>query len=398
MTLRLLILVLAVVLACGTLEPASAALVMPDDGGGTAPPPGQRPTARSESAERQRTRATTLKRGTDKPEGRVAKNARQPSISLKPLPDRHLLGDLPFEFQRLNNCGPVTTNMVLGHYGINLSQHYTASKLRPSPRDVSVDDIEMVTFAQIEYGYRGQVVLGGNMRLMEAFIANDIPVIVLQLLDLDSDIDHFRVIHGYDRVRGVVTVSDSIRGRNLEWSYEYFDSLWNRRGYEYALIYPPKKAALVNAITSRYRADEPTLEREELRRMKAFVDASPANPWAWLQLGQALYYWDHYGEALRAWSHAKELGLPQKALWYNVWPIALMNKLGRHEEARDLASNVIANNPVSTEAYFERARANYALGKRSVVGSDLRLALEYAPYQPRVREAYEKYDEGRWVD
>ncbi|MDQ3328442.1 MAG: C39 family peptidase, partial [Chloroflexota bacterium] len=326
------------------------------------------------------------------------KVAVRPSVSITSAPERRYLGDVPYDAQWLNNCGPVTTNMVLGYYGIQLSQGYTANKLRPSPRDVSVGAIEMVTFAQVEYGYGGEVGWGGNMRLLETLIANNVPVIALQPLDPDSDINHFRVVHGYDRSRGVVMVSDSYRGRNLEWSYEYFEDLWNRRGYSYSLIYPRNKTALVEAITEKYRADDDTRDREGLARTQQYVQDSPNDPWAWLQLGQTLYHRERYPESLRAWDRANELGLPEKALWYNVWPISLLNQTRQYEAARELAAGVIVNNPGSSEAYYERARANHALGETQVARDNLRLALDFAPYNPYFREAYSKYSGARWVD
>jgi len=366
---------------------ASAAVVMPERGGTATltikPPKAPAPV---------RSRPTTKR---EKP---AAKVSARPAFTITSAPDRRYLGDLPYDAQWLNNCGPVTTNMVLGYYGIELSQGYTANKLRPSPRDVSVGAIEMVTFAEIEYGYGGEVGWGGNMRLLETLIANDVPVIALQPLDPSSDINHFRVVHGYDRSRGVVMVSDSYRGRNLEWSYEYFEGLWNRRGYSYSLIYPSNKTALVEAITERFRADDNTRDREGLARTEQFVKDAPNDPWAWLQWGQTLYHRERYQESLRAWERANELGLPEKALWYNVWPISLLNQTGSNEAARDLASDVIANNPGSSEAYYERARANHALGDTQNARENLRLALEFAPYNPNFRETYARYSGDRWVD
>ncbi len=314
-----------------------------------------------------------------------------PAPSFTPPPARHKLQTVSYEPQRMNNCGPITINMVLGHFGIGLSQEYTAMKIRPNPDDVSVDDIEMVTFAKIEYGYQGEVKWGGNMRLLEALIANGIPVIVLQLLDPTSDIDHFRVVQGYDRVRRVVTVSDSYRGKDLEWSYEYFEGLWDRSPREYAIAYPPSKAAVVKAITQRYGTDDRSVERELLAELRAYVQSSPTDPWGWLRLGHMAYHWEHYEEALQAWDRARALGLPQKALWYGVWPIALLNQVGRHHEALELASGVIENRPASSEAYFERARAYEALGQPSLAWDDLRLGLDSAPYNPHLRAAYKQH-------
>jgi len=371
MTSTMLAILLTLTLLSLPVEGASAAVTMPDGGGGVTAEPVQRPAPVTRSAHVARPVPVS-----------------RPTTAVATPPERHFLDTVSYEPQHMNNCGPVTIDMILGHYGITLSQVYTANKLRPSLDDVSVDNIEMVSFAKIEYGYQGEVRWGGNMRLIEAFIANNIPVIVLQLLDPKSDIDHFRVVQGYDRARRVVTVSDSYRGENLQWSYEYFEGLWDRSPREYSIVYPPRKAALVQAITQQYRAEEKTLERESLAEMQSYINASPSDPWGWLRLGQMLHHWNHDQQALGAWNRAVELGLPQKALWYVVWPISLLNQIGRHQEARELASGVLAGQPASSEAYYERARANMALGNTSLARHDLRLALEYAPYNPQFRAAY----------
>ncbi|MDQ3855320.1 MAG: C39 family peptidase [Chloroflexota bacterium] len=75
------------------------------------------------------------------------RRARPPVPRLAALPASHYLHRVSHEYQNPNNCGPVTTNMVLSQYGIHLTEAYTAGKLRPNPRDVSVTALEMVTFA-----------------------------------------------------------------------------------------------------------------------------------------------------------------------------------------------------------------------------------------------------------
>ncbi len=390
---RLSAFVLAAIVLAAIFGEASAMQPSPGLDRGMVTSPGQK--AAPQRIPRAATSTAHVPRKRVKP---VTAAAAVSQVHVAATPDRWYLDDLPFEPQRMNNCGPVTTNMLLGHFGIHLSQEYTAAKLRPDPGDVSVDDREMVTFAQVEYGYDGEVRWGGNMRLLEALIANDIPVIVLQLLAPDSDIDHFRVVHGYDRVRRTVTVSDSYRGRNMEWSYEYFEGLWNRRGYEYAVIHPRAKTPLVQAITLRFRTDDETSKRLSLKHIRNYIASSPADPWGWLQLGQTFYYWGRYEEARQAWDRARELELPQKALWYDVWPIRLINQSGQHREARDLASEVIAKNPSSAEAYYERARANHALGNMLLARDDLSRALDLAPYSPSIRKAHMAFSEDRWVE
>lgn len=334
---------------------------------------------------------------------RAAQSARPaprsiPRVRVAPAPARRILSGVPWERQGLNNCGPVTTNMVLGYYGTELSQAYTAARLKPNPADVAVGAVEMVTFARLDHGYGGEVGWGGNMRLLETFIANGIPVTVLQPLDPASDINHFRVVYGYDRESRTVTINDSLLGRNLVWSYEYFEGLWRQRGYSYNLIYPRRDQALAEAITLRYRAGDERRRREGLQRSRASVKENPADPWAWLQLGQTLYHRERYAESLRAWERANALGLPARALWYVSWPAALMNALGRHAEARDLASGAISNNPGSSEMYYERARAYHELGEPRLARENLRLAREFAPYHPRFRETYARYTGRTWIE
>lgn len=375
---------LAVALLAGLPAPAGAVVVMPERG--------DLIESAGERDDRRAARAPAAAKAPAKPKKETPKPVRKPQVKLIPAPDSHYLQGIRHEFQRLNNCGPVTTNMVLGYYGVDLTQDYTAGKLRPNPLDVSVSTIEMVTFADVEYGFAGHVGWGGNMQLLENLIANGIPVIVLQPLDPTSDINHFRLVHGYDRKNQTVTVSDSYLGRNLVWSYEYFRGLWDQRGYSYTLIHPKKDQALVNAITERYQDDEETRRRDGLIRVQKFVDSEPNNPWAWLQLGQTLYRRDRYQEALKAWNRANELGLPEKALWYAPWPAQLMNEVGRYAEARELASTVLANNPGSSEMYYERARAAQEMGDMRAAREDLERAVSFAPYHPKFRMASEQFD------
>lgn len=300
---------------------------------------------------------------------------------------------MPHDYQRLNNCGPVTINMVLGYYGTSLSQKYTAGKIRPHPDDVSVVAIEMVTFAQVEYGYGGLVGFGGNMRLVEALVSAGVPVIVVQPMEPGSDINHFRVVRGYDRARRTVTINDSYYGPNLVWTYDYFTSLWEKRNNSYALVYPERQDTLVRAIIEKYAGEAQRRDPADLERAQRDVERAPNDPWAWLQLGQRLYYRGQPDKALKAWQRARGLGLPEKALWYTVWPVSLLNDLGRSQQALSLANEALVGSPANSELYYERARAYDAMGSSAQARRSLQLALEYAPYHPRYRQAVAYYRE-----
>jgi tetratricopeptide (TPR) repeat protein len=317
----------------------------------------------------------------------VAQAAAKPRVQLPPIPAAHYIRGMPHDFQGLNNCGPVSLNMVLGLYGIRHTERYTARKLKPLYPKRGVSILELVTFAQVEHGLGGLSERGGTMRLLEAYVSNGIPVIVSQRLRPDSDVGHIRVVRGYDREAGVVTMNDSLLGRNVRWSYDRFKALWDERGDGFAVIYPRSKQALAEAISRRHRESDVARQPRLMGAAREQLAESPDNVRAWLRLGARLYYSDRYGEALEAWERAKALGLPRRTLRYGAWPLGLMNEAGRHDEAVDMATEAIRQYPGTPAFYFERARAHRALGRPQRALRDLRLLLRIAPYHPTFREA-----------
>ncbi|MDQ3855319.1 MAG: hypothetical protein M3281_02865 [Chloroflexota bacterium] len=229
------------------------------------------------------------------------------------------------------------------------------------------------------------------MQLLQALVANDIPIIVLQPLRPGSDVNHFRVVRGYNRQERTVTVNDPVLGPNLVWTWSYFERLWNRRNNSLALIYPRPREPLVQRILERYEQPAQQVRSDRLREARVELKRSPRDPWAWLQLGQTLYFAGRYRDALQAWDRTKELGLPQRAMWYNAWPVGLLNEVGRYQEAIALATQALAKTPGSSELYYERARAWDALGNQRLARRNLYLAYDFAPYHPLYREVYFEY-------
>ncbi|ACZ42374.1 TPR repeat-containing protein [Thermobaculum terrenum ATCC BAA-798] len=313
------------------------------------------------------------------------------TLPLQRIPNSWYLSGIPYQKQWENNCGPVTTNMVLGFYGIRLSQAYTANKLRPRRDDVSVSGLEMVNFSKIEYGLQGDVGYSGSLRTIEALISNNIPVIVLQPFKIGSDINHFRVVSGYNRTSRTFVIQDSILGKDLIWTYDYFLNLWKQRGRIYIAIYPPSKAKIVKQIRNSYDLPRKRLQLSELDMAQKAVRQAPQDPWVWLNLGRELYYSERYKDSYAAWNKALSLGLPRRALWYMPWPVYLLNELGLHEQAISLANQALQTIPASSELYYGRAIAYEAIGNNQAALRDLRTALAYAPYHPYYRQALREF-------
>ena len=54
------------------------------------------------------------------------------------LPAQATIGNVTHEYQRLNNCGPVTVGMALSRWGGTLNQYDIAPKLKATRDDVNV--------------------------------------------------------------------------------------------------------------------------------------------------------------------------------------------------------------------------------------------------------------------
>jgi hypothetical protein len=69
-------------------------------------------------------------------------------------------------------------------------------------------------------------------------LANEIPIIAGQPLYVDSDIWHYRVIHGYDDSAGEFIVDDSLLGADYRISYATFFTLSHPSGVFFSHLLP----------------------------------------------------------------------------------------------------------------------------------------------------------------
>ena len=142
--------------------------------------------------------------------------------------------------QTLNNCGPASLAILLGYYDLvvpqSAVQEWAAS--RPSPCFLPWYVAEMGLQAEI---YRFPQNRGSRLAVIRALLAQDIPVIVLQLLEPGSDICHYRVMQGYDDVTQEFISDDPLLGPDYRLSYDTFARLLNRAGALFVPVYPPEK-------------------------------------------------------------------------------------------------------------------------------------------------------------
>ncbi len=164
-----------------------------------------------------------------------------------PLPESALLEPMNHQWQTLNNCGPASVAILLGYYGHLVTQQKVNEYLPPGPSPCAV--LTYLTTYQLQ----GRIYFFPRPRFQKPepirrLLANDIPVIVLQMLSRERDIGHYRVMRGYDDASGEFISDDPLLGPDFRLSYELFIALTPPDGGFFIAVYPPEKDPLVQSL------------------------------------------------------------------------------------------------------------------------------------------------------
>lgn len=154
--------------------------------------------------------------------------------NLKALPTTKILEGGTQVFQSFNNCGPAALSMAFSYYDVNKSQKELGEILRPYQIPNGDNDDKSVTLQELaaeaqKYGFTTYHRPMGNSEIIENLINYDIPVITRTILKEGDDIGHYRVIKGFNREKGIFIQDDSLQGKNLEYTYEQFNSIWKKK-------------------------------------------------------------------------------------------------------------------------------------------------------------------------
>jgi hypothetical protein len=174
-----------------------------------------------------------------------------------------------------------------------------------------------VPFYAESVGMRAAGGVNGNDEMMKALVANDIPIIVSDLVSPTDATRHFRPIDGYDDGPGYFIGSDPYLGANHKISYADFDGLWKISNNRWVVIYPPNKQAPVDGVLGRYwnrgQALQAGLQRAELRTLQ-----QPNLPWSWLDLADMQIDGGNVKDAGPNIQKGIQLGLPSEARWLQM--------------------------------------------------------------------------------
>ncbi len=281
-----------------------------------------------------------------------------PQLILEAPPRRKTIPGGVHVFQTFNNCGPASLSMALSLYGISVSQQELGSSLRPYQNKFGDNDDKSVTLAELaekskEYGFIPYLRPGGTPQQIRQFITYDIPVIVRTTTKPSEDIGHFRVIKGYDGEAGHFIQDDSLQGKDLAYTYDAFNALWETFGYEFLVLVPSDKQLAAEAILGPLR-DERLAWETAAQSARAHLDNDPNALWPGFNLAVALYHTGDWRGSVDAFERV-ESRLPFRTLWYQIEPIYSYYELGMYDRVFALSNRILNNeNRAYSELYLIR--------------------------------------------
>ncbi|OQY18014.1 MAG: hypothetical protein B6I35_13680 [Anaerolineaceae bacterium 4572_32.2] len=148
-----------------------------------------------------------------------------------------------YQPQTYNNCGPCSIAILLGYYDLWITQHEVNEIVSPGPSVCAIADY-MPRHQLRARAYRAWS-LRNPIRLL---LANGIPVIASQLLELDGDIGHYRVIKGYDDVSGEFISDDPLQSKGADFHIDYDTFARLSRFGAFIPVYPPEMDAQVQEM------------------------------------------------------------------------------------------------------------------------------------------------------
>jgi len=318
-----------------------------------------------------------------------------PSPTPTPIPQSVALTGIRHEYQKFNNCAPASLSMVLSYWAWQGDQFQTRAYLRPSYEidDKNVNPFEIVNFVEQNTGFDALWRVGGDLPLLKRLLAAGFPVLIEKGLDPHDDawLGHYQIISGYDDPSNRFLVYDSYEGPPEAYGvpYEVIGQFWRHFNFVYVLIFPPERAAEVQAILGpqsnastnfQYAAQLALAETTSLTGREQFF--------AWFNRGANLVYLQDYAAAAQAYDTAFTLyaALPQedrpwRLLWYQDGAYAAYYYTGRYQDVINLAHTTLINvdKPVLEETYYWRGMAREALGDREGAIEDLHRAYALNP-------------------
>lgn len=284
-------------------------------------------------------------------------------------------------FQSFNNCGPAALSMALRIYDISVSQKELGDALRPYQNAGGDNDDKSTTLHEMgekaeEYGFTYYHRPNGDMETIKRAVSAGFPVIARTLLHTNEDIGHYRVIKGFDQGSETITQDDSLQGKNLVYSFEEFNELWETFNYEFLILIPSDKNFMAEGILQE-NFDENKSWNLAKERANRLLSTNPNNMYARFNYSVALYHTGDYKKSVEEFEKI-EFQLPFRTLWYQIEPIEAYYKLGNYDRVFEITDKILENhNRAFSELYMIRGKIYEKQGDKSAANIEYEKARFY---------------------
>jgi len=315
-----------------------------------------------------------------------------PSPPFKQPPDTLTLSGFNHEYQRMNNCGPVTASIALSYFDIYKPQKVTAAYLRSTKTDDKNVPPEQIQEYIESLGLSTALRVNGSIDLVKTLLANNALVITHQMLNTKEDIAHYRVIKGY--TPNQLISSDSYYNPNHKMSSSDFNKMWKPLNYRYIVVYRKKDQQTVKAILGRDW--DITYNREhDLDSHLQEAEEGNDNAYTWLNIGEDYTALERFQNAVDAWEKAESMGLPARTLWYILWPFTSYNAIGEHQKVITMVNSITRNstNKHPADLMMERAKAYWELGQQDKALKEIKNAIYWEPNYTPAKEILEQFEQ-----
>ena len=311
----------------------------------------------------------------------------QPVPTATTIPQEVHLAAPKFELQDWNNCGPDTLAMYLRYYGWKGTQFDVSNQVKPlrADRNVNVDELAGYV-SQNAGGLRSAYRVGGSLDLLQQLLAAGFPVMIEETFMFDQPYwyqddlwgGHYLLLTGYNsRTRTFIT-QDSFKAADQAIAFHTLDGNWQAFNRVYLLVYLPEDQEKLKAVLgANWDADQN--RRNALETARSETRATPANPFAWFNLGTNLVYFQQYNDAVQAYNQARALKIPQRMLRYQFGPFLAYFHNGQTDDLIALVDYALKVTPNSEETLLWKGWGLYRQGPKAEALSAFAQAMAARP-------------------
>jgi tetratricopeptide (TPR) repeat protein len=305
----------------------------------------------------------------------------EPSPTITPIPNQKTLTGGKQVYQTFNNCGPASLSMALSFYDHEISQQTLGDQLRPYQHPTGDNDDKSVTLKEMakkaeEYGYLTYHRPAGNIDLIQHFVAANIPVIARTWLRPNEDIGHYRVVKGYDQNKQILVQDDSLQGKDLTYTYQDFNQLWQAFNYEFLVLIPKNKKPVGEQILGELSVKNQAWKQAKKLARKQ-LEENPNDVYARFNLLVAHYNLKEFGQAISQYELVANR-LPARMLWYQIEPILAYYRAGQYQTVIKITTKIIQNdNRAFSELYWLRGKVFEQRGQQELAKQSFELAKDY---------------------